>query len=374
MVSKRLLALSPYVPGEQPSDRSYIKLNANESPYPPPRAVERAISRFLAASRGTLARYPDPDSGVLRAAIADALNETGGLLSNPASARAKLGFKITADMIFCGNGSDEVLSFVFCAFFDSGVPLVLPEFTYSFYPVYCGFYGIPQNRVPLKDDWTLDTERMVSEARAGGGSIIFANPNAPTGLALSAVEVEKMIQSMPRDRVFVVDEAYVDFSDETCLPLLEKYDNLIIVRTFSKSMSFAGVRLGYAVASPALVENLLTAKNSFNHFPVDAIAQRAGAAACRALRYYSDCAKRIVGERARFSAYLKEHGWFYLDSKTNFVFTKREGVAGRDVYEAAKRDGILIRHFDTRGIEDFVRITIGTAQQMDALAQSLDKI
>lgn len=373
MFSKRYSRLHPYVPGEQPTDRPYIKLNANENPFPPSPRVKHAVSRAL-EDRSLLARYPDPDSTELRVAIAEFLNNTGGLLSDIPKAKNYLGFKITPDMIFCGNGSDEVLSFVFCTFFDSDRPVILPEFTYSFYPVYCGFYDIPMCPVPLGQDWTLDADRMVSEAQKTQSPVIFANPNAPTGLALTTWEVKHMIEKAPRGQVFVVDEAYTDFSDQTCLPLLAEYDNIIIVRTFSKSLSFAGMRLGFAVASPHLIHALLTSKNSFNHFPVDVITQRAGAAVCEDIPYCERCVKDVIEERNALIAFLKQKGWFVLDSKANFVFAKKEGVAGKEIYGKVKERGILIRHFDTKGIEDFVRITIGTKKQMDALKAALEDI
>lgn len=371
MLSKRLETLHPYVPGEQPKDRSYIKLNANENPYPPCKAVSAAIRKVLADNRKKLGLYPDPDSLRLRKAIAGMLNKTGGVLASSSRARKSLPFKITPDMIFCGNGSDEVLSFLFCAFFDSGRPLVLPEFTYSFYPVYCGFYSIPMLKIPLKSDLSIDAEKMTEASIANKSPLIFANPNAPTGIALKRQEVEAMLQKIPENEVCIVDEAYADFSDESCLPLLQNHRNLVVVRTFSKSLSLAGMRLGFAVASPELIQPVFTVKNSFNHFPVDVLAQAAGTAACESYKYYEKNARKIAEERDSFIQFLREHGWTTTDSKTNFVFAKKEGTSGKSVYEAAKEAGILIRHFDIEGIEDFVRITVGTKKQMEKLKKIL---
>ncbi len=386
MLSKRLTNLHPYVPGEQPKDRVYIKLNANENPYPPHKSVAEAVSKAVLENTEKLGLYPDPDATELRKAIADMLNQTGGVLSRARgkqnadgsctcspSEQDKIPFTVTPDMIFCGNGSDEVLSFVFYTFFDSDRPLVLPEFTYSFYPVYCGYYNIPMNPIPLKDDWTLDVEKMLFEANKSDSAIIFANPNAPTALSLSREQVRGMIKKAPKDKVFIVDEAYCDFGGESCIPLLSEFDNLVIVRTFSKSLSGAGMRLGFTVASPKLTESIFTVKNSFNHFPIDFVTQTAGIASCKSAFYYAENARKIVSNRTRLTDFLREKGWFVIDSSTNFVFAKKEGVSGEAVYQSVKQDGLLIRHFATPGIEDFVRMTIGTDEQTSALIKSLEK-
>ncbi|MBP5251507.1 MAG: histidinol-phosphate transaminase [Treponema sp.] len=371
MLAKRLENLHPYVPGEQPKDRVYIKLNANENPYPPHESVAQAVKAALDSGIKKMGLYPDPDSNELRSAIAQMLNKTGGVLSNK---NASIPFSVTPDMIFCGNGSDEVLSFVFYTFFDSDRPLVLPEHTYSFYPVYSGYYGIPMNKIPLKENWELDTDRMLSEAEKTDSCIIFANPNAPTGIALSKDKVCAMLRAAPKDKVFVVDEAYCDFAEESCIPLLAEFKNLVIVRTFSKSLSFAGQRLGFVVANPELVNALFTVKNSFNHFPIDFITQTAGIASCKAYSYYAENAVKVVNERDSLTAFLRECGWFVIDSKTNFVFAKKDGKSGEEIYQGVKKAGILIRHFSTPGIEDFVRITIGTKEQMDSLKEVLSTI
>src|SRR5574344_289599 len=389
-LAKRLENLHPYVPGEQPTDRVYIKLNANENPYAPDKGVGKAVKKLVSSKLGKLGLYPDPDANTLRAAIADMLNATGGVLSRttvngkqrsegvatnctPADGD-RIPFAVTPDMIFCGNGSDEVLSFVFYTFFDSDRPIVMPNFTYSFYPVYCGYYGIPMDQVPLKNDWTLDTEKMISDSNKTDSCTIFANPNAPTGIAIKRDEVAAMIRRSPKDRIFVVDEAYCDFGGESCIPLLKEFDNLVIVRTFSKSFSFAGMRLGFVVSSPKLIEAVLTVKNSFNHFPADIVAQTAGIASCKAASYYADNARKVVSERESMTTFLREHGWFVISSTTNFIFAKKDGVSGEQAYQSVKKAGILIRHFATPGIEDFVRITIGTKPQMDALKKVMATI
>lgn len=370
--------LHPYVPGEQPKDRVYIKLNANENPYAPSPTVQNAVLNFVQQHPEKMGLYPDPDATQLHKAIAKMLNETGGVLCRakvqgnkvtPAE-EDKIPFEVTENMIYTGNGSDEVLSFVFYAFFDSSKKFVMPEFTYSFYPVYAGFYNIPMDNVPLKSDWSLDTDEMLKRAENNKGGIIFANPNAPTGLGLTRDEVRQMLKKASPDEIFIVDEAYVDFGGESCIPLLKEFNNLVIVRTFSKSLCGAGQRLGYIVASEELVNIVTTVKNSVNHFPIDAVSQVSGVAACEDIGYYVECSKKVAEERDDFYNFLKSQGFYVLESKTNFLFAKKEGMAGNDIYKKIKEKGILIRHFNTPGIEDFVRITIGTHQQMEELKKA----
>ena len=382
MISNRMKNLHPYVPGEQPKDRVYIKLNANENPYAPSTKVQDAVVDFVKNNPMKLALYPDPDSLELHAAIAEMLNKTGGVLCNAVvdgedvkpSEKDKIPFTVTPEMVYSGNGSDEVLSFVFYAFFDSGKKLVLPEFTYSFYPVYAGFYNIETDVVPMKKDWSLDTNEMLSRASKNGSGLIFANPNAPSGIGLSRTEIREMLLKADKDEIFVVDEAYCDFGGESCIPLLEEFKNLLIVRTFSKSLCGAGMRLGYIVANPELINYVTTVKNSLNHFPIDAVAQIAGVAACKNPAYYCECAKKVAEERETFQNFLSEKGWEYIPSKTNFVLVRNPKVSGEQIYQKIKKEGILVRHFSTKGIEDYVRITIGTKEQMDALKKAMEAI
>ena len=389
MLSSRMSNLHPYIPGEQPKDRVYIKLNANENPYPPSPKVIKAVRKAAKAHPEKLGLYPDPDSNDLREAIADMLNRTGGVLfranleggrKNGSGARVtpgeadKIPFVVAPEMIYVGNGSDEVLSFVFYAFFDSDRKLVLPEHTYSFYPVYGGFYNIPLAKVPLKDDWSLDKEKMLEIANEENSGIIFANPNAPTSIGLTRNEVREMLKKAPKDKVFVVDEAYVDFGGESCIPLLAEFPNLIIVRTSSKSLCGAGQRLGYLVANKELIDAVTTVKNSLNHFPVDYLACTAGVAACMDPGYYVHAAQSVAFERDEFIDFLREKGWSVLDSQTNFIFCKKDGVDGKAAYKKSKEEGILIRRFDTPGIEDYLRITVGTHEQMQALRDVMEEI
>ncbi len=382
LVSSRIKNLSPYVPGEQPNDRVYIKLNANENPYPPSKNVAKSLIKFIKKHPEKMGLYPDPDSVKLNEAIAKMLNQSGGVLCNakvegkkvsPAE-NDKIPFTVTSDMIYSGNGSDEVLSFIFYAFFDSSKKFVMPEFTYSFYPVYAGYYNIPMDLVPLKDDWSLDVDKMLENAKNDDGGIIFANPNAPTALALSREEVRQMLEKANKDEIFIVDEAYVDFGGESCIPLLKDYKNLIIVRTFSKSLCGAGQRLGYIVANPEIIKTVFTVKNCVNHFPIDAINQTAGIAACNDVAYYVETSKKVVEEREKFYNFLVENGFYVTKSKTNFLFAKHPSISGDVIYKKIKEEGILIRHFATKGIDDFVRISIGTKEQMDALKKAFYKL
>ncbi len=381
--------LHPYVPGEQPKDRIYIKLNANENPYPPSPKVIDAVRSAAKKHPEKLGLYPDPDSNELKEAIADMLNKSGGVLcranleggkKNGSGAVVtpsefdKIPFVVTPEMIYAGNGSDEVLSFVFYAFFDSDRKLVLPEHTYSFYPVYGGFYDIPLAKIPLNSDWTLDKEKILETANSENSGIIFANPNAPTSIGLTREEVREMIKKAPKDKVFVVDEAYVDFGGESCIPLLAEFQNLVIVRTTSKSLCGAGQRLGYLVANKELVNAVTTVKNSLNHFPIDFLAQQAGIAACYDAGYYVKCAQNVAFERDEFIDFLRTKGWFVLDSQTNFIFCRKDGVKGEEAYKKIKEEGILVRHFATPGIEEYLRITVGTHEQMQALRAVMEEM
>ncbi|MCM1322436.1 MAG: aminotransferase class I/II-fold pyridoxal phosphate-dependent enzyme [Bacteroides sp.] len=377
MFASRLRNLKPYIPGEQPDDKPYIKLNANENPYPPPESVARAVADAAACRREKLGLYPDPDSSELRRSYAALLNNTGGVLNNP----QKLPFEITEDMIYCGNGSDEVLSFVFYAFFDGKngkEPLIVPEFSYSFYPVYAGFYGIPLRKIPLRTDWSLDVPAMLSAAGTNAApacaGMIFANPNAPSGRALCTEELRDMLRQFPKDRVFVVDEAYADFSQESALPLLAEFENLLVIRTASKSLSLAGMRLGFAAAQSPLIRALTTVKNSVNHFPVDFLAKTAGTAACAEIDYYVRITRKITETRERFCGFLRERGWQYVPSAANFVLVRKIDAAGLAVYEALKKRGVLVRYFDTAGLRDYVRVTIGSDEQMDFLMEEIARL
>jgi len=349
MFSERVKILKAYVPGEQPQDRKYIKLNTNESPYPPSPLVEEAIRGF---DYRRLRLYPDPLAKRLRQKVAEI-------------------YGVDPNQVFVANGSDEALSFCFYAFFDAAHGKVLfPEFTYSFYPVYCNFYGIPYEKIPLGRDYGVDVESFLRKDSCG---IVFANPNAPTGISLSLEQIESLLSRYSHENAVAVDEAYVDFGAESALGLLNEHRNLVLIRTFSKSMSLAGLRLGFVIAHESLIETLFRVKDSFNSYPVDALTQSIGEAALADEAYYRAMRAKIILTRERFSRKLQEMGWFVLPSKTNFVFAKRAGIAGMSVYRTLRDQSILVRHFDLKGIEDFVRITIGTDEDMETLLTAIHR-
>ena len=348
MLSERMKKLKPYVPGEQPQDRAYIKLNTNENPYPPTPRIEPFLRSFDIEK---LRLYPDPLFGTLREAISDR-------------------YGIHKNQVFVGNGSDEVLSFAFCAFFDSHWgKLLFPEFSYSFYPVYCDFYGIEYRKVPLRGDFTIDIEDYLWEGASCG--IIFPNPNAPTGIVLPLEKVTELLERYPRDRVVVIDEAYIDFGGENAVPLIDRFKNLLIIRTFSKGMSLAALRLGFAVGDEKLVEALFCVKDSFNSYPADVFAQKIGEIAVKDVDYYADISQKIIRTRKKVSQQLTDMGWDVLPSEANFIFAGRNGLSGETVYTRLKENGILVRYFHIDGIKKFVRITIGTDEQMAALIEAV---
>ncbi len=352
MFTQRLRQLTPYVPGEQPQDRQYLKLNTNECPYPPSPRIE-AYLRTTGPER--LGLYPDPCMTALREAIA-----------------RHHGLKV--EQVFTGNGSDEVLAFSFYAFFGAELgSLMFPEHTYSFYPVYCNLFSIPFRRVPLKADFAVDLDGFCGDGQSVGGAI-FANPNAPTGHLLAPEAIAEFLARFPSDRVVVVDEAYVDFGGRSVIPLIERYPNLLVTRTFSKSLALAGLRLGYALGDAALISALFTVKDSFNSYPLNHLTQRIGAIAIEDADYFRHIRGQVIQTRERFSRALGAMGWQVLPSAANFVFASRPGSDGATIYRLLKEEGILVRYFAHRGIENFVRITIGTDAQMDRLLETMRRL
>ena len=348
MFSQRLTTLTPYVPGEQPQDRAYVKLNTNENPYPP---SPRVAHYLQSVDTEALRRYPDPQFTAFRERIA---------------AR----YDVAPGQVFAGNGSDEVLSFIFFAFFDSTAngPLRFPEHTYSFYPVYCNFYGIAYERMPLTDDYRIKLSPYIQGPSCG---VIFANPNAPTGIALPLDDIASFLLQYADDRVVVVDEAYVDYGADSAVSLIDRHPNLLVVRTLSKSMSLAGLRVGFAMGDSRLIDALYTTKDAFNSYPLGTLAQQAGALAMEDAAYYEGVTRSVMATRDAFSAVLSARGWEVLPSAANFVFARRPGISGKSVYMHLKENGILVRHFDKPGISDFVRITIGTEADMAACVAAL---
>ena len=344
--SSRYVSLTPYTPGEQPQGRRYIKLNTNESPFPPSPGVLEAA----AEEAKRLQLYSDPESRLLREAIAAY-------------------YGLQSAQILVGNGSDELLNFAFMAFCDESCPAIFPDITYGFYPVYADLNHIPYREIPLEEDMSFPTEKLTGLH----GTLILANPNAPTGLAKSPAEIEALLQARP-DTVLVVDEAYVDFGGQSVLPLIGRYDNLLVIQTFSKSRSMAGARLGFAAGSTELIRDLNTLKYSTNPYNVNRMTAAAGIAALREDAYYRENALRIIENRAYTADALRALGFTVTDSKANFLFVRSDRIGGGELYRALKERGILVRHFDKQRITDYLRISIGTREEMDALLREIKAI
>ncbi|MBF0225896.1 MAG: histidinol-phosphate transaminase [Desulfobacterales bacterium] len=348
MFSERLKQLIPYTAGEQPRDMKYLKLNTNENPYPPSLKIEEFLK---SCDIERLRLYPDPLANGLRCALAKR-------------------YKVEEENIFVGNGSDEVLSFVFYAFFDDkNGPLLFPQFTYSFYPVYCGFYMIQYEKIPLAQDFSININDYLNKPSCG---IILANPNAPTGCYINLEQIKQLIENYQKDRVIVIDEAYIDFGGESAIKLINDYNNLLIIRTFSKGMSLAGIRLGFAIGNKELIDALFTVKDSFNSYPVDMLTQKIGEIAICDEEYYKIINTKIIETRQYFSGELIKAGWEVLPSKANFIFVRKKGLSGKNIYLKLKERGILVRYFDIEGIKDFVRITIGRQEDMEYLLKEMN--
>ena len=341
-------SLTPYTPGEQPRIVNLIKLNTNESPYPPAPSVVEAMT---AQQVELLRLYSDPTAKELKEKLA-------GL------------YEVKPENVFVSNGSDEVLNFAFMAFADEDHPLVFPEITYGFYPVFAELNRIPYTEIPLKADFSVDYRDYMN---LGGKTVVIANPNAPTGLCLTLAEIEAIVRSNP-DGVVVIDEAYVDFGAESAVKLVDKYDNLLVTQTFSKSRSLAGARQGFGIGNKALISDLHTVRYSTNPYNVNRMTAAAGYAALCDNDYYMDNCRTIMENRDYTTAALRELGFEVLPSLTNFVFAKSERIGGEALYLELKRRGILVRHFSKASITDYNRITIGTREQMEAFISTVKTI
>jgi len=346
-LSSRLKNLSAYTPGEQPRDRKYIKLNTNESPYPPSPEVLKAVSSDEVS---LLNLYPDPTCKVLKEKLAARYN-------------------VTPDMVFVSNGSDDILNFAFMAFCDKEKGMAYPDITYGFYEVFAQLHQVPSKVVPLRDDFTVDVDGFVN----CGANVVIANPNAPTGIALELSDIERIAQSN-KESVVIVDEAYVDFGAESAVSLLADCENILAVRTFSKSRSMAGARLGFAIGSPDIIADLELIKYSTNPYDINRLTQIAGAAAIDSDSYYFDNARRIIKTRDDTTKKLRELGFQVIDSKANFVFARYPGHDGGELYGQLRQKGILVRHFNGERIKDYLRITVGLPSEMEALCGALESI
>ncbi|WEZ87761.1 histidinol-phosphate transaminase [Pseudomonas sp. NyZ480] len=337
--------LVPYVPGEQPKLARLVKLNTNENPYgPSPKALE--------AMRGELSDnlrlYPDPNSDRLKQAVADY-------------------YAVTPQQVFVGNGSDEVLAHIFHGLFQHGAPLLFPDVSYSFYPVYCGLYGIAFEQVPLNEQFQI---RVADYAKPNAG-IIFPNPNAPTGCLMPLEQVEQLLQAN-RDSVVVVDEAYIDFGGETAIKLVDRYDNLLVTQTLSKSRSLAGLRVGLAVGHPDLIEALERIKNSFNSYPLDRMAIVGAAAAFEDRAYFEETCRKVIDSRQALVEQLTAKGFEVLPSAANFIFARHPQQDAAQLAARLREQGVIVRHFKQARIAQFLRITIGTPEMNQALLDALN--
>jgi len=341
--TEKYASLTPYTPGEQPRDMQYVKLNTNESPFPPSPAVAAAV----AAQCGKLQLYSDPESTALREKLAEI-------------------YGVDKKQVIVSNGSDEVLNFAFMAF---GEELAFPDISYGFYPVFAELNRIPYTQIPLKEDFSIDPRDYMGI----GKTVVIANPNAPTGLCLPLADIEAIVRSNP-DNVVIIDEAYVDFGGESAVSLVDQYENLLVIQTFSKSRSMAGARLGFAIGNEKLIDDLNTLRYSTNPYNVNRMTEFAGVAALEENSYYMDNAQTIIRNREWTTEQLRALGFTVLDSKANFVFAKSDRVDGESLYKELKKRGVLVRHFTKARIANFNRITIGTMEQMEILIQTIRQI
>jgi len=342
--------LTPYVPGEQPQMQRLVKLNTNESPYGP---SPKALAAIQEQNNEDLRLYPDPEGAALKQAI------------------AKL-HGLDPKQVFLGNGSDEVLAHVFVGLLKHSKPIYFPDITYSFYPVYCKLFGIDYQTVALGENFEIDT----ADYKTPNGGIIFPNPNAPTGRAISRSEIESLL-ARNTDSVVVIDEAYVDYGTESCIPLLRGNacpDNLLVVQTLSKSRALAGLRVGFAVGHPDLIKGLERVKNSFNSYPLGRLAQAGAMAAIEDQAHLEKTSAKVMQTRAKLVSELSSLGFETLPSTANFIFTRLPGHSGAALYQALRERGIIVRHFKLERIEDFLRITIGTDEQSSELVAALKEI
>jgi histidinol-phosphate aminotransferase len=345
--SRRVRGLKPYVPGEQPQDKSYIKLNTNENPYPPSPKVQEAIKRAVDSK---LKLYPDPEGLELRITIADY-------------------FGLKKEQVFVGNGSDEVLAFAFMAFFDPERPILFPDVTYSFYPVYARLLDLKYELVELNSDFTLPLDPFLKN----NGGIIFPNPNAPTGIFTPLERVEKILASN-LESVVIVDEAYIDFGGESAVRLLNKYPNLLIVQTLSKSRSLAGLRVGFALGSKDLIQGLNSIKNSINSYTLDRLALVGALEAFKDNDYFEETRKKIIATRGKTAIALKDLGFTALPSKTNFLLISHPILKAEDLFAELKERAILVRYFRLPRIDNFLRVSIGSEEEMKIFLENIKEI
>ncbi|MEX3723707.1 histidinol-phosphate transaminase [Acinetobacter baumannii] len=345
--SPEVRELEPYVPGEQPKIQNLLKLNTNENPYPPSPKVVEAVQAVLHEQADALRLYPDPDATALKQAIAKQQN-------------------IDVSQVFVGNGSDEVLAHIFKAFFLQDEPILYPDITYSFYPVYSQFFGTKTKEIPLNENFEID----VRDYTQPNGGVIITNPNAPTSIALSLAEIEQVLQANP-DRVVVIDEAYVDFGAESVVSLINRYENLVVCQTTSKSRSLAGLRVGFAIAQSHLIAALEAVKNSFNSYPIDRFAIAAAVASFEDQAYFEEQCQKVITSREKLVRDLTELGFNVLPSKANFIFATHSQHDAGQLAQKLREQGIIVSYFNKPRINQFLRITVGTDEQNARLVQTL---
>lgn len=339
--------LEPYVPGEQPKIQNLLKLNTNENPYPPSPKVVDAVQAVLTHQADALRLYPDPDATALKQAIAKQQN-------------------VDVSQVFVGNGSDEVLAHIFKAFFIQQEPILYPDITYSFYPVYSQFFGVQTKQIPLNEKFEID----ISDYEQENGGIIITNPNAPTSIALDLDKIEQVLKANP-NRVIVIDEAYVDFGAESAVELVSRYENLVVCQTTSKSRSLAGLRVGFAIGQAHLIAALEAVKNSFNSYPIDRFAIAAAVASFEDQDYFQEQCEKVIASREKLVANLTELGFNVLPSKANFIFATHSLHDAAQLAEKLSEQGIIVRYFNKPRINQFLRITIGTDEQNQRLVDTL---
>lgn len=346
---RNIRKVDPYVPGEQPQVSDVIKLNTNENPYPPSPAVIKALEEMKIEE--SYRKYPDPTAKSLKNTLAEY-------------------YGVDRDRIFIGSGSDDVLAIGFLTFFNSDQPVLFPDVTYSFYPVWAKVYGIPYEEIPLDEGFVINTDDY---ERGNCGGVVIANPNAPTGVAMDVKKVEKIIAAN-RDVIVVVDEAYADYSGVSVLPLIDKYDNLVVVRTFSKSRAMAGARIGFAIAGKRLIKAMEDVAQSINSYPISSTSLAAAVASVGDDKYFRDRIEDVIRTRARTVLELKRRGFSVLPSGTNFVFVTHAVKSAVDISDELRLRNIYVRHFSLPRIDNYLRITIGTDNQMDDLFAAIDEI
>ena len=343
----KINTIKPYVPGEQPKDKQYIKLNTNENPYSP---SDKVVNKIRKMNLEDLKLYPDPDVSALSKEIANY-------------------FSVKQNQVFIGNGSDEILAFIFMAFFNKGDKVYYPDITYSFYTVYSDLFNLDEAKIPLNSKFEIEIEKYFRL----DGHIVIANPNAPTSIALKSIEIEEIVKNN-KNQLVIIDEAYIDFGGESAINLVNKYDNILVVQTFSKSRSLAGMRLGYAIGSENIIEGLNRLKFSFNSYTINRISIEAGIESFKDDEYFRKTNKKIISTREKSIIELEKLGFNTLKSSSNFIFITHKTIYAETLYKELKNRGVLVRYFNKERIDNYLRVTIGTDEEMEMFIEKIKEI